>query len=91
MLLALAIAIGVLAVALAAILRPLLGADPGDAGLTAGELEREKLAKYRELSDLDLDWRTGKLSDDDYARTRDELRADAGELLARQRRARPPG
>ena len=34
------------------------------------ELEAERDAKYREIRDAELDLRTGKLSDDDYARAR---------------------
>lgn len=46
-------------------------------------LEEAKLAKYRELRELELDWRTGKLSDADYQQTRGRLREEAAALLPR--------
>lgn len=47
------------------------------------ELEEAKLTKYRELRELELDWRTGKLSDADYQQTRGQLRQEAAALLER--------
>jgi hypothetical protein len=47
------------------------------------ELEAAKEAKYRELRDLELDYRTGKLSDEDYATLDRTLRAEAVEILRR--------
>lgn len=47
------------------------------------ELEAAKEAKYRELRDLEIDYRTGKLSDEDYAATDRALRAEAIEILHR--------
>ena len=46
-----------------------------------GDREEAKLAKYRELRDLELDWRTGKLAEVDYQRTKNLLRAQAAQLL----------
>jgi hypothetical protein len=44
-------------------------------------LEAEREAKYREIRDAELDYRTGKLSQDDYERLDAELRAEAVEIL----------
>ncbi|MBJ7348077.1 MAG: hypothetical protein JHC87_05855 [Thermoleophilaceae bacterium] len=45
-------------------------------------LEIAKEAKYREIRDLQLDHKAGKLSDDDFRATDDELRREAGAILA---------
>jgi flagellar biosynthesis/type III secretory pathway M-ring protein FliF/YscJ len=45
------------------------------------ELEAARDAKYRELRDLDLDYRTGKLSDEDFAALDRALRAEAIAIL----------
>jgi Tfp pilus assembly protein PilF len=47
------------------------------------ELETAREAKYREIRDLELDYRTGKLSTEDYEATNGTLRAEAVELLDR--------
>lgn len=44
-------------------------------------LEAAKEAKYREIRDAELDWRTGKLSDADYREQDRRLRAEAVEIL----------
>jgi hypothetical protein len=44
-------------------------------------LEAAKEAKYREIRDAELDWRTGKLSDEDYREQDRRLRAEAVEIL----------
>ena len=44
-------------------------------------LEAAKEAKYREIRDAELDWRTGKLSDEDYRSQDRRLRAEAVEIL----------
>jgi flagellar biosynthesis/type III secretory pathway M-ring protein FliF/YscJ len=44
-------------------------------------LEAAKEAKYREIRDAELDFRMGKLSEDDYRKTDEELRAQAIEIL----------
>ena len=57
------------------------------------ELEAAKEAKYREIRDAELDYRTGKLSDGDWRALDRTLRAEAVELLKRldhvQDRAEP--
>jgi ABC-type microcin C transport system permease subunit YejB len=45
------------------------------------ELEAARAAKYREIRDAELDHRTGKLSDPDYAEIDQELRAEAIEIM----------
>ncbi|MHB8242144.1 MAG: hypothetical protein ACYDHN_09150 [Solirubrobacteraceae bacterium] len=72
---------------------PLRRAGDGDlelAGETATDLarsvERDELeaareAKYREIRDTELDFRTGKLSEEDYRATDAALRAEALEIL----------
>src|SRR5664280_775482 len=52
------------------------------------ELEAARDAKYREIRDADLDVRTGKLSDDDYAALDSTLRGEAIEILHDLDRAR---
>lgn len=44
-------------------------------------LEAAKEAKYREIRDAELDFRMGKLSEDDYREIDRELRAEAIEIL----------
>jgi hypothetical protein len=44
-------------------------------------LEVAKEAKYREIREAELDFRTGKLSEGDYRTTDRELRAQAIEIL----------
>lgn len=60
-------------------------ARPAEAFESAGdgvaELEAAREAKYRELRDAELDHRTGKLSDEDYAELDTALRAEAIEIL----------
>jgi hypothetical protein len=45
------------------------------------ELEAAREAKYRELRDAELDFRTGKLSDEDYKALDRNLRGEAIEIL----------
>ena len=47
------------------------------------ELEAAKEAKYREIRDAELDYRTGKLSEADWRRLDSALRAEAVDLLGR--------
>jgi hypothetical protein len=57
-------------------------ADDADAAVRA-DLEAAKEAKYREIRDAELDYRTGKLSEADWRTLDRELRAEAMELLRR--------
>ncbi len=45
------------------------------------ELDAAREAKYREIRDTELDWRTGKLSDDDHAAIDRTLRGEAMAIL----------
>ena len=45
------------------------------------DLEAAKEAKYREIRDAELDFRTGKLSEADYRALDAELRGEAVEIL----------
>ncbi|HEY2140515.1 MAG TPA: hypothetical protein VGG98_00470 [Solirubrobacteraceae bacterium] len=47
------------------------------------ELETAREAKYREIRDAELDYRTGKLSREDYDAVDRALRAEAIEILDR--------
>ena|SRR2546421_520174 len=59
--------------------------SPGDPSQTADrdELEAAKEAKFREIRDAELDYRTGKLSRDDWRALDASLRAEAMEMLRR--------
>jgi hypothetical protein len=48
-----------------------------------GELEAAREAKYREIRDAELDYRTGKLSREDYDTINAALRAEAVQILDR--------
>jgi hypothetical protein len=57
-----------------------------DAAQSADAAERERLeaakeAKYREIRDAELDYRTGKLDEADFKAADRQLRAEAIELL----------
>jgi len=58
------------------------GEDPevAEAGRRAS-LAAARDAKYREIRDAEIDWRTGKLSDEDYREQDRRLRAEAVEIL----------
>ena len=57
--------------------------DPGGVDDDRAALEAAKEAKYREISDAELDYRTGKLAREDWERLDAGLRAEAVELLRR--------
>ncbi|MGD0980838.1 MAG: hypothetical protein ABR946_05075 [Solirubrobacteraceae bacterium] len=44
-------------------------------------LEAARAAKYAEIRDTELDYRTGKLSDEDFRALNRQLRAEAVEIL----------
>jgi hypothetical protein len=81
------IALVVLAVAVLLIIGPLRGgaggAQPSAQAPGRAELEAAKEAKYREIRDAELDYRTGKLSQEDWERLDSTLRAEAVALLDR--------
>ena len=55
-------------------------ADLREATLRA-DLEARKEAKYREIREAEMDWRTGKLGEADYRELDRRLRREAVELL----------
>ncbi len=70
--------------------------QPGEAPVSPpaharDELEAAREAKYREIRDAELDYRTGKLSREDYEAIDAELRAEAIEILNRLELLRPRG
>jgi hypothetical protein len=54
-----------------------------DAVVERDELVAARAAKYREIRDAEMDYRTGKLSPEDYQAIDGELRAEAVEILDR--------
>jgi hypothetical protein len=56
-------------------------ADHDESPDRIAELEARKEAKYREIRDAEMDMRTGKLSQDDYALLDGQLRAEAVDIL----------
>jgi len=58
------------------------GEEPATSAERA-ELEAAKELKYREIRDAELDFQTGKLSEDDYRALDRSLRAEAVEILRR--------
>jgi hypothetical protein len=79
------IALALLAVVILVISAPLRGVRrPQDSKPEAearAELEAAREAKYREIRDAQLDYSTGKLSQEDFAATDGVLRAEAVEIL----------
>jgi hypothetical protein len=55
--------------------------DLREASLRA-DLEARKEAKYREIREAEMDWRTGKLSEPDYRALDRRLRREAIDLLS---------
>jgi hypothetical protein len=68
---------------IAVISQPLRAArrEPSAASPERDELESAREAKYREIRDAELDYRTGKLSREDYETIDGALRAEAVEIL----------
>jgi hypothetical protein len=75
--------LALLAVVIAVISAPLRATRGRPDGATRqhGELEAAREAKYREIRDAELDYRTGKLSREDYEAVDRALRAEAVEIL----------
>ena len=81
----------VVAVAVYAITAPLRGTRQSDEQLEADRAELEALrdAKYREIRDAELDYRTGKLSEGAWRVLDRTLRAEAVDVLKRLDRLEP--
>jgi flagellar biosynthesis/type III secretory pathway M-ring protein FliF/YscJ len=76
----------VLAIVVVAVTAPLRRAGGHDEEAVSAEraaLEAAREAKYREIRDAELDYRTGKLSEADWRAMDRTLRAEAVELLKR--------
>jgi hypothetical protein len=76
----------VVALAVVAVLGPLRSdSRPDEEAVSAerAELEAAREAKYREIRDAELDFRTGKLSEGDWRALDRSLRAEAVDLLKR--------
>lgn len=76
----------VVAAAIAAVLWPLVtsrgAGERSDADERRDELEIAKQNKYREIRDLELDYRAGKLSEDEWREFDRVLRREAMAILA---------
>jgi hypothetical protein len=59
------------------------GEAAGETGPDVAALEAARDAKYREIRDAELDYRTGKLSEGDWRTLDRSLRAEAVDLLKR--------
>jgi hypothetical protein len=72
-----------LVVVIAVVSQPLRAVrrEPSASSPTRDELEAAREAKYREIRDAELDYRTGKLSREDYETIDSTLRAEAVEIL----------
>ena len=77
----------VLAIAVLVIAAPLRRGRAAEREAAEGaqreELEAAKAAKYAEIRDAELDYRTGKLSEEDWRALDRDLRAEAIDLLRR--------
>jgi hypothetical protein len=65
------------------------GRDDEEVSAERAELEAAKEAKYREIRDAELDYRTGKLSEGDWRALDRTLRAEAVDVLKRLDRLEP--
>lgn len=78
-LLTLVLLAAVIAVVSAPLLRTRKSAEPENP--RHAELDAAREAKYREIRDAELDYKTGKLSQADYETINSTLRAEAVEIL----------
>ena len=80
--------LALLAVVVFVISAPLRAADraPDPQSAENDQLEVAREAEYREIRDAELDFRTGKLSREDYEDVDGALRAEALEILNRLER-----
>jgi hypothetical protein len=81
MFVAIAVAAAILMLALTFFIRP-KDIPQTDPPLPWQHLEARKAAIYENLRDLQFEYRVGKLSDEDYARTKTELQGELAALLA---------
>jgi len=71
-------------------LRRRRGEVPASVEGRVADLEAARDARYREIRELEIDHRTGKLDDDDWRALDRELRAEAIEILRELDELRPP-
>jgi hypothetical protein len=71
--------LAIVIVVISAPLRTIRANDPELAG--GAELQAARESKYREIRDAELDYRTGKLSHEDFQRINDTLRGEAIDIL----------
>lgn len=81
MLLALAAALAIAALGFTFFLRP-QDVHQGAGATPWKHLEGRKASIYENLRDLQFEYRLGKLSDDDYQRTKTELQSELAKVLA---------
>jgi hypothetical protein len=60
---------------------PTRAGDEGGDSMRVADLRAAKEAKYREIRDAEMDYRTGKLSEADYGALDRQLRAEAIAIL----------
>lgn len=78
------LAVLIVGIAVVAIVLPLVrGVDESCVDPQREELEAAKQAKYREIRDAELDFRAGKLGEDEWRETDGDLRREALAILAR--------
>jgi flagellar biosynthesis/type III secretory pathway M-ring protein FliF/YscJ len=80
-LLTLVLLAAVIAVVASPLLRRRSTAAPAAESVDRAELQSAREAKYREIRDAELDYRTGKLSREDYEAVDSSLRAEALGIL----------
>jgi hypothetical protein len=80
-LLTLVLVAAVIAVVASPMLRRRSTATPAAESVDRAELQSAREAKYREIRDAELDYRTGKLSREDYEAVDSSLRAEALSIL----------
>jgi hypothetical protein len=83
--------LAIVVIVVSAPLRRGVAADDERLATRIADLEAAKEAKYREIRDAEMDYRTGKLSEADWRVLDRELRAEAIELLRRLDELGPPG
>jgi flagellar biosynthesis/type III secretory pathway M-ring protein FliF/YscJ len=77
------VVLAVIVLVVSAPLRARGRAQPAEEDAERADLEAARDAKYREIRETELDYRTGKLSDADWRALDRGLRAEAVEILRR--------
>jgi hypothetical protein len=86
------LALVLLALVVAVVAAPLraVRSEEEEPSADLGELEAARESKYHEVRDAELDFRTGKLSREDYERVDGALRGEALEILDELHRLQEP-